>query len=352
MSDEKLESLCDAAEAIAELIRKYDGMSIFRAKDRACYEKYLQNEKKWRDYVGKCRKLQEDMIFNDPKYMKIRAEEEKLSRKIEATEKELSEKNEGGKTGLEDVRYLANLLDELKTRLGSVSKKRDDLHASLSGPYEKAKAKIKKPEGPDPREWLSLPTFHPTKISAYSAYVHGIDDNQVPFDEVLGPLARYVRLTIIHDKVLSGPTVEPINNGIWPNDETIAEDFWGELQKRWDYSEETRAKIKEEIEAVKLDSKAGQGNVGKADSKIDQNINTQNFHGILGNVQAENVQTGDKNLIYKHTETEKKKKGIFRNLWFIISAIVAFLSSLLGVLNHLGWLESFKAFFSKLFTHK
>jgi hypothetical protein len=51
-------------------------------------------------------------------------------------------------------------------------------------------------------------------------------------------------------------------------------------------------------------------------------------------------------------ETEKKKKGIFRNLWFIITAIVGFLGSLLGILNHLGWLESFKAFFSKLFTHK
>jgi len=90
----------------------------------------------------------------------------------------------------------------------------------------------------------------------------------------------------------------------------------------------------------------------KPDSTSAQSIHIQNFQGILGDVQAENVQTGDKTLIHKHSETEKKKKGILRNLWWIITAIVGFLGSLLGIFNHLGWLESLKLFFYKLFIHK
>jgi hypothetical protein len=45
---------------------------------------------------------------------------------------------------------------------------------------------------------------------------------------------------------------------------------------------------------------------------------------------------------------EKKRRRI-KNILKILAAVVAFLGSLLGVLNHLGWLEPIKAFISKYF---
>ena len=123
--------------------------------------------------------------------------------------------------------------------------------------------------------------------------------------------------------------------------------------------------VTEEMEETEQKRNDEQGNGGQADSpnektspedksgsKGTQNIHIKHFQGIIGDVRAENVQAGDKNLIHKHSETEKKKKGILRNLWWIITAIIGFWGSLLGVLNHLGWLESVKLFFYKLFTHK
>ena len=118
--------------------------------------------------------------------------------------------------------------------------------------------------------------------------------------------------------------------------------------------------VDKNIFKLQSQEKVGQDNIGNTDSSNGKpsvskgalNIHIKNFQGILGDVQAENVQTGDKSLIHTHTETEKKKKGIFRNLWLIITAVVGFLGTLLGILNHLEWLESFKAFCSKLFTHK
>jgi hypothetical protein len=107
-----------------------------------------------------------------------------------------------------------------------------------------------------------------------------------------------------------------------------------------------------EAEHNNQQKKGKRDNFGNTDSEYDQNINIKNSHVIIGDVRAKNVQTRDNILIHKHTETEKKKKGIFRNLWLIITAIVGFLGSLLGILSHLGWLESIKVFFSKLFIHK
>jgi len=76
----------------------------------------------------------------------------------------------------------------------------------------------------------------------------------------------------------------------------------------------------------------------KPDSTPVQIINVQNFKGILGNVQAENVQTGDQANINKQDEPEKKK-GILRKLWWIIAGVVGFVASVLGILEHFGWLE-------------
>ena len=73
-------------------------------------------------------------------------------------------------------------------------------------------------------------------------------------------------------------------------------------------------------------------NLGNAYSKSDQNINIQNFHGIFGNVQAENVQTGDKASIHKHNGIEKNNKGHIGRVFKIIAAIVTFSAALLTCL--------------------
>lgn len=80
-------------------------------------------------------------------------------------------------------------------------------------------------------------------------------------------------------------------------------------------------------------------------------INIQKFKGILGNVQAGHVQTGDHASIHEQDETEKKKKGILRKLWWIIATVVGFLAALLTCLYYLGWLEPIKVFIYKLFAH-
>lgn len=101
-------------------------------------------------------------------------------------------------------------------------------------------------------------------------------------------------------------------------------------------------------------SKAGDMNKpakAKPDSVPAGNIKIQNFQGILGDVQAENVQTGDYAGINKHDGTEKEKKGIIKKLFGIIVAVVAFLAALLGIFNHLGWLEPIKEFISRIFLH-
>ncbi len=81
-------------------------------------------------------------------------------------------------------------------------------------------------------------------------------------------------------------------------------------------------------------------------------INIGNFKGVLGDVQAENVQTGDYSSIHKQTITAEKKKGIFIRLLKIIGAIVGFLVALLGILHYLGWLEPVKALISKILGSK
>lgn len=77
----------------------------------------------------------------------------------------------------------------------------------------------------------------------------------------------------------------------------------------------------------------------KRNSTHVQNVQIQNF-GILGNVQTGNVQTADHASVHEHNETEKK--GIIRRIWWIIAAIagvVGFIASVLGILEHSGWLQ-------------
>jgi len=72
-------------------------------------------------------------------------------------------------------------------------------------------------------------------------------------------------------------------------------------------------------------------------------INIENFKGVLGDVQAENVQTGDHASINKQPKPEKNKGKVKKILW-VISAIIGTLAALLTSLHYLGWLEPVKAF--------
>lgn len=210
----------------------------------------------------------------------------------------------------------------------------------------------------DPRDYLDLtPPLHgdfyaPAMESPLSWATDDWDQRDYTPKELL--LQDCVILSITHDNTNYVPKICKQNTyeGKYFNLARFC-------HKQWPIDRIQCAKVNLDkwLEKKKQQEKSGQSNGGntdplnekKSDSKGAQNIHIQNY-GIMENVRAENVQTGDKTLI--HTETEKKKKGIFRNLWLIITAVVGFLGTLIGIFNNLGWLESFKAFFSKLFTHK
>jgi hypothetical protein len=61
--------------------------------------------------------------------------------------------------------------------------------------------------------------------------------------------------------------------------------------------------------------------------------------GVLGDVRAESVQTGDNSSIHKQMITGEKNKSIIWKILKIIGAIAA----LLTILHYLGWLEPIKA---------
>jgi len=76
-------------------------------------------------------------------------------------------------------------------------------------------------------------------------------------------------------------------------------------------------------------------------------FNIQNFKGILGDVQAENVQTGNHASIHKQSLTAEKKKGIIKRIPYWIYILIAFLAALLTSLHYLGLLEPIKRLFTR-----
>ena len=84
------------------------------------------------------------------------------------------------------------------------------------------------------------------------------------------------------------------------------------------------------------DSKAG--NVGSGEWKSEDaapaKIIIENFKGILGDVQAENIQTGDSASIHKHVESEGKKKGILSRIPYWIYLLVSFLAALFACIHY------------------
>lgn len=79
-------------------------------------------------------------------------------------------------------------------------------------------------------------------------------------------------------------------------------------------------------------------------------INIGNFKGVLGDIQAENVQTGDYSSIHKQPVTAEKKKGIIKKILKIIGAIVVAVIAAIVVdfFADFGWLQSIKAFIDKI----
>jgi hypothetical protein len=81
-------------------------------------------------------------------------------------------------------------------------------------------------------------------------------------------------------------------------------------------------------------------------------FNIQNSNVILGDVQAEKVQTGDRSSIRKQTITTEKKKSIVGKILKIIVAIIGFLAALLTISHYLGWLEPIKEFIRSILLPK
>lgn len=220
----ELKSLSAVADEVAGLVLDLDNLSKFRDSDRAWYDTYKKYTEKLQELKNK--------IFEDSEYQDLYAEKNKLCGKEQSVDFEICV----WKEEYEDV------LEKLRKR-----------QIYLEKQYEQAKAEMKKTAGPDPIDWLLLPEFYPTLESAHVATAFGWVDEVSSFDEVLGPLARYVRLTIIYDKVLSDSTIKPISNGIWTENEFFIDIFWEKLQAGWKYSEKTRGIINENIKDVRRD---------------------------------------------------------------------------------------------------
>lgn len=106
----------------------------------------------------------------------------------------------------------------------------------------------------------------------------------------------------------------------------------------------------EEREMLKTQQIIGEmGDETKKKPEAEQNssINIQNFQGVLGNIQAENVQTGNHSVANKYIESEKKK-SVLRKLLGIIGAIIlAIIATIVvDVLGHFGLLEGIYSIFS------
>jgi len=65
----------------------------------------------------------------------------------------------------------------------------------------------------------------------------------------------------------------------------------------------------------------------------------------LGDVQAENVQTGDYASIHKHSVTAGKKEGVVKKILKIIAAIIVgiIVTVVTDILGDFGWFEQIKA---------
>jgi len=86
-----------------------------------------------------------------------------------------------------------------------------------------------------------------------------------------------------------------------------------------------------------------------------QNINIQNFTGILGSVQqAENLQIGDNSSIQKGVRAEDKKKGILKRiLGYIGTIIIGIIAAVItDILGDFGCIKQIKIIIHNILTPK
>jgi len=291
MSEKERKSLNDIAGEVAALVRDFPGSrSILRKRIQTWYGKYKKSEQKWYRYLLQLRELKKNIVFSDPEYQVLCGNKEGLSLLLDNFKEKQPEPEAVKKASPKDEMEPIELTEDAKKIVQEwILYFRKNLHKKLEvalkmfrkreiyleKKYEQAKAKLKKPTGRDPRGSLSLPEFYPTYESAHYADLFSRVDERPYFDKDLGPLARYVILTIIHDKELSGSRTKAISAGIWPRDESFAEGFWEELQAGWEHSEEIRGIINEDIQNVKyeLNNQAGSPNnkaAGRVIVKLEQ----------------------------------------------------------------------------------
>jgi len=83
-------------------------------------------------------------------------------------------------------------------------------------------------------------------------------------------------------------------------------------------------------------------------------INIENFKGILGDVQAGNLQIAQDASIHEQSVIKEKKKGILRRLLKIIGAIVVgiIVTVVTDILGDFGWIERIKTIVHNILTNK
>jgi hypothetical protein len=121
---------------------------------------------------------------------------------------------------------------------------------------------------------------------------------------------------------------------------------WLELISQWDTLVRKFDMCMSSDEQQEQPAETGQ-DATPAKEKNQAPVIIQNFNKcLLGDVQAENVQTGYHASIYKQRKVEKK--GIVKKLL----RIVGFLAAMLTILHYFGWLGAIKAFIYKIVWSK
>jgi hypothetical protein len=115
-----------------------------------------------------------------------------------------------------------------------------------------------------------------------------------------------------------------------------------------DMSDEEIDRMIRDLPQKQTNGKAGDETKTPAEAERNAPINIQNFQGILGNVQAENVQTGNDSFVDKHVEIKKEKKSIIKIILGTIGAIIIAIiaAAVVDILGHFGLFEKIYSIFA------
>ena len=253
---------------------------------------------------------------------------------------------------------------------------------------------------PDPMEWIpGSPTKDPTDEDALPDPKEGVWPLGSPTrdptdDEKL--MCDYFLLTVIHDGALTGLTDKRISFDtcyrepkqgciyMWTDlDGGSIMAIPSEAMQLWKYlskcdHDKIRAKIERSLKHVEADlaklpaeKETGTAPASKQEkdtAKTISTVNIQNFRGVLGDVQAENIQTGDHASIHKQIQVEKKSKAsgkvfeffkkiiawVFKKTSHLIFTIIVgiIVTILIDICGDFGWLDNIKAFIYKILPGK